>query len=138
MSASNQWVRARRFCRGLFFFGKWLHENAAFPQIDKAEVFPHHVDATTGKPRSLNKERGGVMTENEEKPPLGGASSESSPSALEARVQELEKQIADLQQQVAALTKMVERIVKPANKVVNGIMSGISAVKEHLKGSENP
>ena len=66
------------------------------------------------------------MIENEEKP------------ALEVRVQELEKQIADLQQQVAALTKMLERVVKPANKVLNGIMSGISAVKERLKGSENP
>ncbi|MGO9572166.1 MAG: hypothetical protein ACLP5H_31995 [Desulfomonilaceae bacterium] len=104
--------------------GKWLHgiEAASFPQIDKAEVFGHHADATTGKPQSPNGERGYAMTD----------------SALEVRVQELEKQIADLQQQVAALTKMVERIVKPANKVVNGIMSSISAVKEHLKGSDNP
>lgn len=49
MSASNQWVRARRFCRGLFFLGQWLHRNdvAAFPQIDKAEVFRHHVNAIT-------------------------------------------------------------------------------------------
>ncbi len=128
MSASNQWVHARRFCRGLFLLGKWLHRNdaAAVPRIDKAEVFRHHVNAIMGYLWSPNRERGSAMTENEEKP------------ALEVKVLELEKQLAELQQQVAALTKMVERIVRPANKVVNGIMSGISAVKEHLKGTENP
>ncbi len=120
--------------------GEWLHriDAAAFPQIDKAEVFPHHVPATRRKPRNLNRERGCAMTENQEKPPVGATTSEYAPSALEVKVHELEKQIADLQQRVAVLTKMVERIVKPANKVVNGIMSGISAVKEQLKGSGNP
>lgn len=52
------------------------------------------------------------MTENQEKSPVGGATSECPPSALEVKVQEVEKQIAELQQQVAALTKMLERVVK--------------------------
>ena len=123
-----KWYWRFIFMGGLLFVGGWLNriDAAAFPQIDKAEVFRHHANITRGKPRSPNKGRGRAMIENEEKP------------ALEVRVQELEKQIADLQQQVAALTKMLERVVKPANKVVNGIMSGISAVKERLKGSENP
>jgi hypothetical protein len=76
------------------------------------------------------------MTENEEKLSVGSATPEYSPSALEVKVRELETQIADLQKQVAALTKMLDRVVRPANKFVNGIMSGISAVKENLKGSE--
>jgi hypothetical protein len=110
--------------RAFFFEGQRPYRTDAvtFPQIDKTDVFRHHANTAKCKQRTLHTERGYAMTD----------------SALEVRVQELEKQIADLQQQVAELTKMVERIVKPANKVVNGIMSGIAAVKEHLKASEKP
>jgi hypothetical protein len=77
------------------------------------------------------------MTANEEQTSLGGTTSEYPQSALEVRVQGLEKQVAELQKQVAALTKMLDRIVRPANKFVTGIVSGISAVKEHLKKPED-
>ena len=59
------------------------------------------------------------------------------PVGGDQRIEALEKQVAELKKQVAALSEMLERVVRPANKVVSGIMSGISAVKEHLKGSEN-